>query len=114
MPRFDPERLLALIDRERVTHLHVVPIMFERLLKLPEEVRSATTSRRCGSWCTRRRRAPPTTKRAMIEWWGPVIHEYYGIDGDRAGDVPHGRRSGSSIRVRWGKPMEGAERARDR
>ena len=40
MPRFDPEGLLELIERERVTHLHMVPIMFERLLKLPEEVRS--------------------------------------------------------------------------
>ena len=38
MPRFDPERLLELIERERITHLHLVPIMFERLLKLPEQV----------------------------------------------------------------------------
>src|SRR5262249_35087345 len=38
-PRFDAEELLALIERERVTHIHMVPIMFNRLLKLPEAVR---------------------------------------------------------------------------
>ena len=38
--RFDPEELLQLIDRHRVTHLHMVPIMFNRLLKLPEAVKA--------------------------------------------------------------------------
>ncbi len=77
-PRFDPEGLLALIERERITHLHLVPIMFERLLKLPDEVRRRydTSSLRfvvhAAAPCS------PTTKRTMIEWWGPIIHEYYG------------------------------------
>ncbi len=39
-PRFDPEELLRTIETERVTHLHMVPIMFNRLLKLPEAVRA--------------------------------------------------------------------------
>src|SRR5690606_18549944 len=38
-PRFDPEELLQLIERERITHLHMVPTMFVRLLKLPDEVK---------------------------------------------------------------------------
>ena len=76
--RFDAEELLQLIEKYRVTHLHLVPIMFNRLLKLPEAVRRNTTSRRCGLSCMRRRPVSPPVKRAMIEWWGPVINEYYG------------------------------------
>ncbi len=78
MPRFDPEALLALIERERITHLHLVPIMFERLLKLPAAVRERYDA---SSLCFVIHAAAPcseATKRAMIDWWGPVIHEYYG------------------------------------
>jgi long-chain acyl-CoA synthetase len=77
-PRFDPQGLLELIEGERITHLHLVPIMFERLLKLPEDVRARydTSSLRfvvhAAAPCS------PATKRAMIDWWGPIIHEYYG------------------------------------
>ena len=39
-PRFDPEDLLAIIQREQITHLHLVPTMFVRLLRLPEAVRA--------------------------------------------------------------------------
>ena len=78
MPRFDPEGLLRLIEEKRVTHLNLVPIMFHRLLALPEEMRrkyDLSSLRFVGHAA-----APisPTTKRAMIEWWGPIIHEYYG------------------------------------
>jgi long-chain acyl-CoA synthetase len=77
-PRFDPEELLQLIERERVTHLHMAPVMFIRLLRLPDEVRRKydCSSLRCvghgAAPC------PPLVKRAMIDWWGPVINEYYG------------------------------------
>jgi len=77
-PRFDPQELLALIERHRVTHLHMVPIMFNRLLKLPDEVKrrydlsSLTFVVHAAAPC------PAPVKRAMIEWWGPVINEYYG------------------------------------
>jgi long-chain acyl-CoA synthetase len=77
-PRFDPEGLLALIEAERITHLHMVPIMFERLLKLPEDVRRRYD---ISSLCfVVHAAAPcsPATKAAMIDWWGPIIHEYYG------------------------------------
>ena len=78
MPRFDPERLLELIERERITHLHLVPIMFERLLKLPEETRSRYDVSSLRFVVHAAAPCAPQTKRAMIDWWGPVVHEYYG------------------------------------
>lgn len=77
-PRFDPEALLGMIAAERITHLFMVPTMFVRLLKLPAEVRARfdvsciETIAHAGSPC------PPDVKAAMIAWFGPVIHEYYG------------------------------------
>jgi long-chain acyl-CoA synthetase len=77
-PRFDPEGLLALIEAHAVSHLFMVPIMFVRLLHLPEEVRSRydVSSLRWvvhgGAPC------PPDVKRQMIDWWGPVVYEFYG------------------------------------
>jgi long-chain acyl-CoA synthetase len=77
-PRFDPEGLLALIERERVSHMHLVPTMFVRLLRLPASVRDRydLSPLRCivhgAAPC------PPHVKRAMIEWLGPIINEYYG------------------------------------
>ncbi len=77
-PRFDAEDLLALIERERVTHIHMVPIMFNRLLKLPEAVRRKydLSSLRFVVHAAAPVSAP--AKQQMIEWWGPVINEYYG------------------------------------
>jgi long-chain acyl-CoA synthetase len=77
-PRFDAEGLLELIDRERVTHLHMVPIMFARLLKLPEDVRAEYDLSSLKFVVHAAAPCPPPVKRAMIEWWGPVINEYYG------------------------------------
>lgn len=77
-PRFEAEGLLKLIERRRITHGHMVPIMFHRLLSLPEAVRKRydTSSLECilhgAAPC------PNEVKRAMIEWWGPVLNEYYG------------------------------------
>jgi long-chain acyl-CoA synthetase len=76
-PRFDAAALLADIERHRLTHLYLVPTMYVRLLQLPEAVRRQhdLSSVQCvastGSPC------PPEVKRAMIEWWGPVITETY-------------------------------------
>lgn len=76
-PRFDAEGLLSLIERHKITHLYLVPTMFVRLLKLPDEVK-----RRYGvsslEWVFHTAApCPPQVKRAMIEWWGPVIGETY-------------------------------------
>ena len=77
-PRFEAEDMLRLIDRHKVSHMHIVPTMFVRLLRLPDEVkrRYDLSSLR---WITHGA-APcaPAVKRQMIEWWGPVINEYYG------------------------------------
>jgi long-chain acyl-CoA synthetase len=77
-PRFDAEDMLALIARHRVSHMHVVPTMFVRLLKLPEAVRRRYDLSSLRFVVHGAAPCPPATKRAMIEWWGPVIHEYYG------------------------------------
>jgi long-chain acyl-CoA synthetase len=78
MPRFDPEDLLRLIERERITHLNMVPIMFSRLLKLPEEIRLRYDVSSLRFVAHAAAPCPPDVKRAMIDWWGPVINEYYG------------------------------------
>jgi long-chain acyl-CoA synthetase len=77
-PRFDPEELLRLIDERGVTHLHMVPIMFHRLLKLPDEVKAKYDVSSLRFVVHAAAPCPPPIKRAMIEWWGPVIEEYYG------------------------------------
>ena len=77
-PRFDAEGLLELIEGERITHLHLVPIMFERLLKLPEEVRARHDLSSLRFVVHAAAPCSPATKRSMIDWWGPIIHEYYG------------------------------------
>lgn len=76
-PRFDPEQVLALVQEHRIDVLYLVPIMYVRMLKVPPEVRArydlsslrfvASTGAPCA----------PEVKRAMIEWFGPVIHETY-------------------------------------
>lgn len=77
-PRFDPEELLALIEKHKVTHLHMVPTMFVRLLKLPEEIRRKYDLSSLRFVVHAAAPCPVHVKQAMIEWWGPVIFEYYG------------------------------------
>lgn len=77
-PRFDAEELLALIERERITHLNMVPIMFNRLLRLPDDVKRKYDLSSLEFVTHAAAPCPPPVKRAMIEWWGPVIWEYYG------------------------------------
>ena len=77
-PRFDAEELLALIEEHRITHLHMVPTMFVRLLKLPEAVRRRHDLSSLEFAVHAAAPCPPDIKRRMIEWWGPVINEYYG------------------------------------
>jgi long-chain acyl-CoA synthetase len=77
-PRFDAEGLLRLIQDEKVTHLHMVPIMFTRLLKLPEAVKRKYDLSSLKFVIHAAAPCPAPVKRAMIEWWGPVINEYYG------------------------------------
>jgi len=77
-PRFDAEELLRLIDEHSITHLHMVPTMFVRLLRLPAEVRRRYDLSSLEWVVHAAAPCPVGVKRAMIEWWGPVINEYYG------------------------------------
>jgi long-chain acyl-CoA synthetase len=77
-PRFDAEELLQLIERYRITHLHMVPTMFVRLLQLPEAVRHRHDLSSLEWVVHGAAPCPMHVKQAMVEWWGPVIGEYYG------------------------------------
>jgi long-chain acyl-CoA synthetase len=78
-PRFDAAELLMLIQRFRISHLHLVPTMFVRLLALPEALRMAFDPSSLRHVCHGAAPCPPEVKRQMIDWWGPVIHEYYAM-----------------------------------
>ncbi len=77
-PRFDPEDLLPLIARHRVTHMHMVPTMFVLLLRLPDAVKSRYDLSSLRFVVHGAAPCPIHVKQAMIEWWGPVINEYLG------------------------------------
>jgi len=77
MERFDPAAALALMARERVTHSQWVPTMFVRMLKLPpaERTRHDLSHHRVATHAAAP--CPVHVKEQMIEWWGPIIEEYY-------------------------------------
>ena len=77
LDKWENEKVLAAIERHRVTRSHFVPIMFQRLLGLPQEVRARydlSSLRRISHGAAP---CPPEVKQAMIEWLGPVLFEYY-------------------------------------
>jgi long-chain acyl-CoA synthetase len=76
--RFDAERTLQLIEQYRLTHAYLVPTMYARLLALPQEVRSRYDLRSMRFVSSTGSPCAPAIKRAMIDWWGPVINECYG------------------------------------
>ena len=77
MEHFDPEQYLMLVEKHRPTHSQLVPTMFSRMLKLPAEMRdkydvsSLEVAIHAAAPC------PPQVKGQMIDWWGPVLLEYY-------------------------------------
>jgi fatty-acyl-CoA synthase len=77
MERFDPELALEFIDRYGVTHSQWVPTMFVRMLKLPEQTRARfdLESHRCAIHAAAP--CPVEIKKQMMDWWGPIIWEYY-------------------------------------
>ena len=78
MPRFDPEELLALIERYRIDTTFIVPTMMVRLLRLPEAVKRRYDLSSLRHVTHAAAPCPPGVKQAMIDWWGPVLHEFYG------------------------------------
>lgn len=83
MEKFDPEAALATIEKYKVTDSQFVPTHFVRMLKLPDGVRKKydTSTLKCAIHAAAP--CPVPVKQAMIEWWGPVIYEYYaGTEGN--------------------------------
>jgi long-chain acyl-CoA synthetase len=77
MERFDAEATLAAIEKYRVTHAQFVPTHFVRMLKLDEEVRSRYDLSSLRMAVHAAAPCPVEVKQSMIEWWGPIVHEYY-------------------------------------
>ncbi len=83
MERFDPEAMLALIEKYKVDCGQFVPTHFVRLLKLPEDVRAKYDVSSLRSAVHAAAPCPVPVKEQMIAWWGPIIHEYYaGTEGN--------------------------------
>lgn len=77
MDRFDAQWALQLIGQYRVTHAQWVPTMFVRMLKLPKEVRQQYDLASLEMALHAAAPCPQQVKEQMIDWWGPIIHEYY-------------------------------------
>jgi long-chain acyl-CoA synthetase len=121
MEHFDAEEYLSLIPRHRITHTQVVPTMFVRFLKLPEEVRAKydVSSLKCAIHAAAP--CPIPTKEAMIEWWGPdhlgilrgdrgqrTHHvQFPGVDGAQGHGRPRHRRQGQDLRRRGQRTTNG-------
>ncbi len=78
MPRFEPQPLLALIEKHRIDCVFLVPTMFVRLLALPAAVRTKYDLSSLRFALHGAAPCPVDIKRRMIDWWGPVINEFYG------------------------------------
>lgn len=77
MEKFDPENYLRLVEKYRVTHSQLVPTMFVKMLKLPPEVREKYDVSSLQFAIHAAAPCPIPVKQQMIEWWGPIIDEYY-------------------------------------
>ncbi|KOV86823.1 acyl-CoA synthetase [Nocardia sp. NRRL S-836] len=77
MDHWDPEEMLRLIERHGVTHSHMVPTQFHRLLALPDEVRTGYDLSSLRAMIHGAAPCPVEVKRRMLDWWGPVVIEYY-------------------------------------
>jgi fatty-acyl-CoA synthase len=77
MEKFDPEQCLDAIQRYRVTHAQFVPAMFVRMLKLPDAVRDSYDLSSLKRVVHAAAPCPVDIKKQMIDWWGPIVDEYY-------------------------------------
>ncbi len=78
LPRFDPEAMLQAIEEHAISHMFMVPTMFVRLLKLPAEIRAKYDLSSLRYIIHAAAPCPRDVKQGMIEWWGPIINEFYG------------------------------------
>ena len=107
MEKFDAEGALDAIAKHKVTHGQFVPVMFTRMLKLPEDVRTTYDVSSLQRVMHAAAPCPVDIKKQMIDWWGPIVDEYY------ASSEAHG--STLIFAEDWlthpgsvGKPMAGA------
>src|SRR5258708_3159024 len=77
MEKFDPEQALQAIERYRVSHGQFVPTMFVRMLKLPQAVRDSYDLSSLKRVVHAAAPCPVDIKRQLIDWWGPIVDEYY-------------------------------------
>jgi acyl-CoA synthetase (AMP-forming)/AMP-acid ligase II len=77
MERFEAERTLEFIQRYHVTHATFVPTHFVRMLKLPAAIRAEYDLSSLQAVVHAAAPCPVPVKQAMLDWWGPIIHEYY-------------------------------------
>ncbi len=78
MPRFDPEEFLRIVQDEQIDTVQLVPTMFTRLLALPDEVRRRYDVSSLKAVVHAAAPCPVPVKQAVIDWFGPIVHEYYG------------------------------------
>ncbi len=76
--KYDSAALLRLIDEYGATNVHLVPTQMKRLVDLPDDVKSRFDGSSLQLVLHGAAPCPPLVKQAMIDWWGPVINEYYG------------------------------------
>ena len=119
MEKFDPIGVLATIERYRVTHSQWVPTHFVRLLKLPPDDRARHDLSSLKLAIHAAAPCPVPIKRAMIDWWGPVLLEYYaGTEGNgltmigSAEWLTHPDRSGARSSAGWRSATRTASRCR--
>jgi long-chain acyl-CoA synthetase len=121
MDGWEPEETLRLVEEHKITHMHLVPIMFHRLISLPDDVKArydVSTLKRIAHGAAP---CPVHVKKAMIDWVGPIIWEYYAategsgtsVESDEwltkpgtVGKVPEGH---VEIRDDEGNPVETGE-----
>ena len=106
MPKFDPEAALAAIEKYEVTVTQMVPTMFVRILKLPDEKRLGYNLSSLKHVVHAAAPCPIEIKRAMIDWLGPIVQEYYGgSEGNGSTNISAEewlKKPGSVGRASWG------------
>ena len=104
MDKWDAQETLALIERHRVTHTHMVATMFHRILGLPENIRSKYDLSSLRWLIHGAAPCPVPLKKAMIDWLGPVIYEYYAATegGNCFIDSPTWLQKPGSVGRPWG------------
>lgn len=109
MERFDPEDFLAAVERHRATSTFLVPTHFVRLLRLPPELRRRYDLSSLSLVCHGSAPVSVEVKRAMIEWWGPILFEFYG--GTEGGGVQISSQEWLRKPGSVGRPRAGLELA---